>query len=123
VPNCETHSVKNLNWRLTELWTLDANDCLEANKDGLQMVYNKVLNKGRKLMNFKDAMSFMCNGGLLVSKNKASKRKEITDIAPATLKALQNLDQKLVETKLGENTNLKRDREEGKFLSGVTSAA
>jgi hypothetical protein len=31
----EPNTFNSLEWRLSELWTLDVNDCLEANKEGL----------------------------------------------------------------------------------------
>ena len=44
-------------FRDKELWTLEVNDCLQVNLDGLQKVYDKF--KTKKYMKMKDAHTFM----------------------------------------------------------------
>lgn len=46
-------------FRDKELWTLEINDCLNANLDGLRKVYQCYVVKPRKFMNYSDALRFM----------------------------------------------------------------
>ena len=45
-------------WRKKELWTLEINDLLEANKQGLRKLYKSYYTSKKKYMTFQDAKLF-----------------------------------------------------------------
>lgn len=68
VPLWDTASFKVQEWRKKQLWTLEANDCLEINLEGLKKLYKHLHHKTRKAINNKEAMTFMQNGATLKRK-------------------------------------------------------